>query len=80
MDRADYLHGGLTPVECGRCTASVLVKKHSLQQTSVQWSTEAVHRCAEFAIGDSAQIPTCLALRDSIELAVKLGRLGLLNG
>ena len=80
MNRADYLHGGLTPVECGRCAASVLVKKHSLQQTSVQWSTEAVRRCVEFAGGDSSRIPTCLALRDSIDLAVKLGRLGLHNG
>jgi hypothetical protein len=80
MDSADYLHGGLTPVDCGRCAASVLVKKHSLQHTSVQWSTDAVRKCAEFASGDSAHIPTCLALRDSIDLAVKLGRLGLLDG
>jgi hypothetical protein len=80
MDRADYLHGGLTPVDCGRCAASVLVKKHSLQHTSVQWGPDAMRTCVEFAGGDSAQIPTCLALRDSIDLAVKLGRLGLFDG
>ncbi len=80
MESASYLHGGLTPVECGRCAATVLVKKHSLQHTSVQWGTQAVRECAEFASGDSTQIPTCLALRDSIDLAVKLGRLGLLDG
>jgi hypothetical protein len=80
MERADYLHGGFTAVECARCTATVEVRKHSLAQTSVQWSTEATARCAEFAGGDSARIASCLALRDSIELAVKVGRLGLRDG
>lgn len=80
MDRADYLHGGLTPVDCQRCQARVLVKKHSLQQTSVQWTVRAVGECAEFVEGDSARIATCLALRDSIELAVKLGKLEMQDG
>ncbi len=80
MERADYLHGGFARVECGRCAASVLVRKNSLAQTSVQWSAAATGVCAEFAGSDSARIATCLALRDSIELAVKVGRLGLLDG
>lgn len=80
MDRQDYLHGGLTPVECTRCGVEVLVKKHSLPHTSVQWTAEAVRRCTELTDGESAYIPTCLALRDSIELAVKRGRLGVLDG
>lgn len=68
------------PVDCTRCGVQVLVEKLSLPQTSVQWTTSAVSRCEEFAGGDSALIRTCFALRDSIELAVKLGRLEVTDG
>lgn len=68
-----------TEVECGRCGVQVYVTKFSLQHTSVQWSGHAVLRCAEFAAkvaasGDSALIPTCASLRNSIESAVADGR------
>jgi hypothetical protein len=71
------LHDGLTPVDCARCGARVLVKKNSLQHTSVQWTTLAVASCPEL---HGATTPTCLALRDSIEHAVKVGRLAVLDG
>ena len=46
--------------------------KFSLQHTSVQWSAEAVLRCAEFSAqvaagGTSALIATCASLRASID-------------
>jgi hypothetical protein len=70
MDRADYLHGGLTPVDCGRCAASVLVKKHSLQHTSVQWGPEAMRTLA--ALGaEVIRHPTLTGTIDrDVELAI----------
>jgi len=72
-----------TEVECGRCGVHVQVAKFSPQHTSVQWSGDAVLGCAEFAAkvaagGDSALIPTCASLRDSIEDAVAGGRVEVL--
>ena len=72
-----------TDVECGRCGVHVRVVKFSMQHTSVQWSGDAVLGCAEFAAkvavrGDSALIPTCAGLRDSIEDAVAGGRVEVL--
>ena len=50
--------------------------KFSLQHTSVQWTADAVLGCAEFGGADreSALIPTCASLRDSIDDAVAGGR------
>jgi hypothetical protein len=73
MDRQEALHGGLTPVDCAQCGARVLVKKNSLQHTSVQWTTVATSACP--SLQEGARTPTCAALRDSIEHAVKVGRL-----
>jgi DNA-directed RNA polymerase subunit RPC12/RpoP len=78
VDRQESLHGGLAPVDCARCGVRVLVKKHSLQHTSVQWSASAVTSCPDLRGG--ATTPTCLALRDSIDHAVKVGRLAVLDG
>ncbi len=75
MDRLEALHGDLTPVDCAQCGVRVLVKKHSPQHTSVQWTT---HSCE--ALSDGARTPTCAALRASIEHAVKVGRLAVLDG
>jgi hypothetical protein len=68
-------------VECGRCGARVLAAKFSPQHTSVQWTEAAVGACAEFAVATalgrpSALVAGCGSLRDSIEAAVKDGRLG----
>jgi hypothetical protein len=78
MDLDDALRGGLAPVDCSHCGVRVQVKKHSLQHTSVQWTTAAVARCP--ALRGGATTPTCQALRDSIEHAVKVGRLAVLDG
>jgi hypothetical protein len=77
---ADEREAGFRPVECGRCGAVALVAKFSPQHTSVQWSLESVRTCAEFgartAAGEqTALIDTCASLSDSIEAAVRDGRL-----
>jgi hypothetical protein len=76
LDRQEALYKGLTPVDCAQCGARVLVKKNSLQHTSVQWTSVAT--CP--ALFEGARTPTCPALRDSIEHAVKVGRLAVLDG
>ena len=80
---ADDRHATLREVACDRCAATVLVTKFSPQHTSVQWSFESVHACAEFsaraAAGEqTALIDTCSSLRDSIDRAVRDGRLEIL--
>jgi hypothetical protein len=72
-----------TPVECAQCGVRVRVVKFSLQHTSVQWSRDAVLSCTEFANGvaaggNSALIPTCASLRESIDDAVAGGRVEVL--
>jgi hypothetical protein len=72
-----------TDVECAHCGVRVQVTKFSLQHTSVRWSGQAVLGCAEFAAkvaagGESALIPTCARLRDSIDDAVAGGRVEVL--
>ncbi len=69
-------------LECGWCGAAVQVAKFSAQHTSVQWSQASVGACAEFTCrtaggGQTALIDTCASLRDSIEKAVRDGRLRL---
>jgi hypothetical protein len=70
-------------LDCARCGATVEVAKFSPQHTSVQWSQEAVLRCAEFAdqiaAGQtSALTATCTSLRASIDDALADGRLAVL--
>ena len=76
----DERQGALCPVECGRCGASVLAVKFSAQHTSVQWTGAAVSACAEFSVAaalgrPSALVEGCGSLRDSIDAAIKAGRL-----
>jgi hypothetical protein len=59
------------------------VAKFSAQHTSVQWTAEAVLRCAEFsarvAAGESsALIATCASLRARIAAALDAGRVNVL--
>jgi hypothetical protein len=77
-ERRAYLAGGLRPVVCRTCANKVLVRKASLAQTSIQWTTEAVRHCPEFAArvaagASTALLPGCDALRKSIEAAVREG-------
>lgn len=68
------------PVQCTVCGAVVQAAKFSAQHTSVQWDVAAVHQCAEFARRAAAGeqtplIERCDAMRASIEVAVREGRL-----
>ena len=67
----------MQPLDCRMCGDTVLVKKNSLAHTTVQW-TSTTH-CAEFALAPDltarAMIPTCHAMRASIEEAVRSGRI-----
>ena len=78
--RRDERLGASCPVECERCGARVLAAKYSPQHTMLQWSDVAVRTCAEFmafeSLGQtSARVAGCDSLRDSIDVAVKDGRL-----
>jgi hypothetical protein len=78
-ERRAYLEGGLTEISCGHCGARVRARKASPQQTSVQWTTPAARSCARLAAAaggrPTALVPTCPELRDSIDGAVREGRL-----
>ncbi|MDI6097412.1 hypothetical protein QLQ12_02200 [Actinoplanes sp. NEAU-A12] len=72
----DYLAGGLTDVRCEACGHQVRAGKRSAMQTSVQWAGRACARLDEEAGGrPTALVPTCPALRESIDRAVREGRL-----
>jgi hypothetical protein len=69
---------------CRRCTTRVLVRKNTLSQTSIQWLADAGATCTELAQQRAAGRPTalvagCTALRDSIDDAVREGRLEVLD-
>ena len=77
-DRERYLTAGLACVDCRFCHASVKVKKLGAPYTAVQWNAEASGRCAYFAEvrasgGNSARVPSCPRLGDSIKHAVAEG-------
>jgi hypothetical protein len=77
-DRERYLNWGLKPVDCRFCHVSVLVRRLGPGHTSVQWNSQAAQRCAYFAEvreagGDTARIPTCPKLTDSIDHAIAEG-------
>jgi len=77
-DRERYLTSGLAEVDCRFCHAAVRVKKLGAPYTAVQWNAEASGRCAYFAEirsggGNSARVPSCPRLADSIKHAVAEG-------
>jgi hypothetical protein len=74
-DRRAQLSEGLTAVDCLRCGACALVRKNSLAQTSIQWTTDAVHRCQFYAASTG-----CAELHRSIDAAVAAGQLRIRNG
>ena len=72
----------MVPVQCRRCAATVLARKSSWHQTSVQWSAAAYAECAErceadklAAHGTRSTFLACSALRSSIDDAVLHGEL-----
>ncbi|TQF74644.1 hypothetical protein FK531_00615 [Rhodococcus spelaei] len=65
-------------LSCTSCGNRVLVERYSPTHTSVQWLADAESACPEFArraaLGEHSNwIPTCSALRDSIEQATREG-------
>lgn len=69
---------------CRRCATTVLVRKNTLTQTSIQWLADAGETCAELAEQRAAGRTTallhgCAALRESIDEAVRDGRLPVLD-
>ncbi len=83
-DRRRYLDEHLAEVECLDCLARVRVRKHSEQQTSIQWSDEATGACAEFARaraeGRIGLPEGCSRMRSSIARAVAEGRVPIGEG
>ncbi|MFC7528508.1 hypothetical protein [Actinoplanes sp. GCM10030250] len=75
-ERREYLEGGLVDVGCEVCGTPVRAGRKSAMQTSVQWSGRACERLAE-AAGDrpTALVPTCTYLRESLDRAIREGRL-----
>lgn len=70
----------MQPVVCRMCSARVLVRKSSWEQTSVQWDSAALKRCARRGSdGDMARpgyplfFAGCAELRRSIDDAVQRG-------
>jgi hypothetical protein len=74
-ERRAYLDGNLTEVRCESCGLAVRARKSSPVQTSVQWTTTCGRLREEAGDRPTALVPTCPALRDSIDRAVREGHL-----
>ena len=81
-ETVEFLTGGLRPHECRACGTCVLVKKNSINHTSIQWTTNATESCPVFADADgpTALLDTCPKLADSIDDAVREGTLAVADG
>ncbi|GAA3385146.1 hypothetical protein [Cryptosporangium minutisporangium] len=53
--REEQLHGDFHPVTCGSCATTVLVRRASAQQTSIQWPADAA--CPELLDRGAAGTP-----------------------
>ena len=76
----------MAPVTCRACGAEALARKSSFEQTSVQWSAEAVQRCPQrrdsqalAAHGRNTVFLSCSELSESIVDAVRTGRLTIVD-
>ncbi len=79
-ETAEFLTAGLRPLNCRSCGTCVLVKKNSMQHTSIQWTSDASRSCPVFAGhkasgARTALLDTCAELGDSIDAAVRDGLL-----
>jgi hypothetical protein len=77
-----YADSPMVPVACRRCGASVLARKSSWNQTSVQWDAEGSARCLERRDAENLApysarglFLSCSALSASIIEAVRHGDL-----
>jgi hypothetical protein len=73
--------GPMHPVACRACAATVLARKSSWQQTSVQWSEQAMVACTAWDPGCASRgaFPVCEELRRSIAQAAVDGTLPVLE-
>ncbi|MDJ0393372.1 hypothetical protein QMK17_08500 [Rhodococcus sp. G-MC3] len=79
-DKENYLDSRLAPVECRACGTCVLVRKNSVKQTSVQWTSKPANTCPVFRDAEnSATVDSCQRLQDSIDHAVMEGILSVPN-
>ena len=75
----------MSPVTCGTCEAHVQARKSSWEQTTIQWSAEAVDACVErrgTATGtgpNGATFLGCAALGRSLREAAVTGDLPVLD-
>ena len=75
----------MVPVPCRRCGASVLARKSTWDQTSVQWSAQASAQCLERRDAEKLNghgygvFLACSALRDSISIAAGAGTLPIVD-
>jgi hypothetical protein len=76
----------MVPVSCSRCAATVLARKSSWQQTSIQWSADAYDACTERQAAEliAAHRPHgvflgCAALKESLAEAVRRGEVGVVE-
>ncbi|SDT52350.1 hypothetical protein [Actinoplanes derwentensis] len=75
-ERQEYLTGGLTAIACETCGQPVRAGRRSAAQTSVQWAGPACEQLSALAGGrPTALVPTCPALRASLDRAIREGRL-----
>jgi hypothetical protein len=72
----------MTPVQCRRCAAGVLVRKSSREQTSVQWNATALQACGERRerMASDEFFLGCAALSASIGDAVRDHSLIIVDG
>ncbi|MBM9460124.1 hypothetical protein JK386_09430 [Nocardioides sp. zg-536] len=76
----------MQPVTCAACGAGVTARKSSWDQTTLQWTTEALEQCAERRSTELTSdrpnrnaFPGCSALRMSIREAAVRGELDVLS-
>ncbi len=76
----------MRPVSCDACGAEVTARKSSPDQTSVQWTADAVRRCHERGAArpvsdrpNRQAFPGCSALRDAVRSAASQGRIDVLD-
>lgn len=79
-DKRLYVEVGMVPLVCRQCGTEVMVKKNSRKHTSVQWLSDPVRSCPEFAEAvrggkRSAQYLGCPRLKATIDDAVAAGEL-----
>ncbi len=73
-------------VSCGTCGARVQARKSSWEQTSIQWTDEAVASCVERRASSPRSGPNgatftgCVSLRDSLREAAVRGDLDVVSG